>query len=33
MRAAWHGSAVPSGVTARNTDPRPFMQGFGRFSK
>jgi hypothetical protein len=32
-RAAWHGSAVPSGATPRNTEPHPFMHAFGRCSK
>ena len=33
MRAAWQGSAVPSGVTVRKIEPSPFMQAFGRRSK
>ena len=32
MRAVWQGSAVPSGVTVRNTLPQPFMHFFGRLS-
>jgi hypothetical protein len=33
MRAAWQGSAVPSGVMVRKIEPQPFMHALGRVSK
>ena len=32
MRALWHGSAMPSGATTRNSEPQPLMQALGRAS-
>ena len=32
LAAAWHGRAVPEGVTARNWRPHPPMHGFGYFA-